>query len=67
VCSPCDPSDSAVADALVTFATAYASKVPVSPALIVHPRLALAETSEDLRQLEATHRAFDLFIWLSYR
>lgn len=66
--SPCDPTDGPVAEALVAFATAFSLRsTPVTPELIQHPPLALAQSSEDLRELEATHRAFDLFVWLSYR
>jgi ATP-dependent RNA helicase SUPV3L1/SUV3 len=65
--APCDPGDTLVAQALLDFASVFASRRPVTPSLIHHPPLTVAESLEQLKLLEAVHRVYDLFVWLSYR
>lgn len=65
--SPCDPTDPDVSAALLLFATVFANRRPVSAHFIRHPPLQVALSSEELARLEAIHRIYDLYIWLSYR
>ena len=66
--SPCDPVDELLATAFHDFASYFASRQgPVTPKLISHPELKLARNAAELKNLEAIHRTYDLFIWLSYR
>lgn len=55
--SPCDPTEAAVAQAMLTFATVFHQRRPVTPIVIQHPRpLRKAESSAELYQLESYHR-----------
>lgn len=65
--SPTDPEDVPVASALLGFATAFAFRRLVTPAAILHPQLAEARSEWELKQLEACHRVFDLYLWLAFR
>lgn len=65
--SPCDPGDEVLASALLAFATVFAQRRPVTPALIQHPMLLRASSIEELQQLETVHKIYDLYVWLSYR
>lgn len=65
--SPCDPTDPDVSAALLLFATVFANRRPVSAHFIRHPPLQMALSSEELARLEAIHRVYDLYIWLSFR
>lgn len=64
--APADPGDEAVAGTLLTLATAFAQRRPVTSTLVAHAPLGQAASAEALAQLEATHRHYDLYIWLSY-
>ena len=68
--SPTDPNDAPVAAALLRFAKAFTSSgiVPGDLCMSLNSKVLKAPSNEWwLKELEATHRAFDLYLWFSHR
>jgi ATP-dependent RNA helicase SUPV3L1/SUV3 len=65
--SPTDPNNTEVAAALLRFAEAFVETGNVSGDLCGSSTLTPPSTEAQLKDLEAMHQVFDLYIWLSYR